>query len=106
MDEPYGGIELSPVPYEVGRIVVSEQGKDRGTLYVVVGYDGWRLALADAMRSNVSRPKRKNPKHVCATPLRAATLVGAIERGEDIDRGRFCQVLAEMRALARDEAGA
>ena len=44
---------------------VSGRGKDRGNRYVVVGFsEEDRLALVDADRFNVSRPKRKNPKHV------------------------------------------
>ena len=84
--------------YPLGQVVLSRRGKDRGTFYVVVGFpEGGRLALADAKRFNVSRPKRKNPRHVQATSCRAAGLAKRIEMGEDIDRGSLCQILAGFK---------
>ncbi|MBQ9564486.1 MAG: KOW domain-containing RNA-binding protein [Synergistaceae bacterium] len=97
MDKSDGVSSLSDV-YPLGQVVLSRRGKDRGTFYVVVGFEGeGRLALADAGKFNVSRPKRKNPRHVQATSRRAAELAGQIEMGKDIDRGRLCQVLAGLR---------
>ena len=97
MDKPD---ELSSISgtYPLGQVVLSRRGKDRGTFYVVVGFpEKGRLALADAEKFNVSRPKKKNPRHVQATSFHAAEFAGQIEMGNDIDRGRLCQVLAGLK---------
>ncbi|WP_208872821.1 hypothetical protein [Fretibacterium fastidiosum] len=52
--------------------------------------------MADAERFNVLQPKKKNPRHVQVTPQCAAELVALIEAGKNIDRGRFCQILAGL----------
>ena len=91
-------------PYRLGQVVLSRRGKDRGNLYVVVGFpEGDRLALADADRFNVSRPKRKNPKHVQLTSLFAAEVAEWVRSGRDIDRGRFCQILNALDGDALNE---
>ena len=59
--------------YYAGQIVKSKQGKDTGKIYVVTGIllldetgktGVKRLALADAEKFNVNKPKLKNPAHV------------------------------------------
>ena len=97
MDKSDGSLELFPGSYSVGQVVLSRQGKDRGKFYVVIGFEKGRLDLADGERFNVSRPKRKNPRHVQATSCRAAGLAKRIEMGEDIDRGSLCQFLAGFK---------
>ncbi|MBR1672283.1 MAG: KOW domain-containing RNA-binding protein [Fretibacterium sp.] len=97
MDKSDGSLELLPGHYPLGQVVLSRRGKDRGRFYVVVGFEKDRLALADGDRFNVSRPKRKNPRHVQRTSRCAAELVELIGAKRDIDRGRFCQVLAGLR---------
>ncbi len=97
MDKSDGSLELLPDPYSVGQVVLSRRGKDRGKFYVVVGFEKDRLTLADGERFNVSRPKRKNPRHVQRTSHLAAELVELIEAKRDIDRGRFCQIVAGFR---------
>lgn len=96
---------LDPGPvYRVGQVVLSRRGKDRGSLYVVVGFpERDRLALADADRFNVSRPKKKNPKHVQPTSLFTAEVADWVESGKDIDRGRFCQIVKALDGDALNE---
>lgn len=98
-------VTLSPLPdlWRTGQVVLSVKGRDRGKFYVVVGLpDKNRLALADADRFNVSRPKKKNIKHVQATQRCASELTALIEAGKNIDRGRFCQILAGLGCAEKD----
>ncbi len=91
--------------YYAGQIVISKQGKDAGVFYVVTGvYDNEktgakRLALADAVRFNVSHPKMKNPAHVQITRKSVYNdeLAELIKQGKNIDRGRLCQILASFK---------
>lgn len=84
MDKPVDG-------YRLGQVVISKRGKDAGRAYVIAGFlEGDRLALVDAKRFNVSRPKSKNPRHVQAT-LRFvdAKMIASIEAGKDINHGEL-----------------
>ena len=84
--------------YRVGQVVVSKRGKDAGRTYVIVGFlDEKRLALADAEKFNVDRPKLKNPKHVRPTSHVSVNVVACVEAGKNIDRGELCRF---WRALA------
>ena len=84
--------------YRVGQIVISKRGKDAGRAYVIVGFLGeGKLALADAKKFNVDRPKPKNPKHVQATSQVAAEVAALAESGKNIDRGELCRFLAHWK---------
>lgn len=78
----------------MGQVIVSKRGKDAGRTYVIVGFlDGKRLALADAEKFNVDRPKPKNPKHVKPTSRVIAEVTARAEAGKNIDRGELCSFL-------------
>jgi len=56
---------------KIGQVVISKQGKDSGTWYVVVGRDersGFVL-LIDGKKKTRINPKRKNPKHLQPTGM-------------------------------------
>jgi ribosomal protein L14E/L6E/L27E len=50
----------------IGKIVISKAGRDKGRFAVVVGYDGYVL-IADGKEHKLSKPKRKNIKHITVT---------------------------------------
>ena len=76
--------------YEIGQIVISRQGKDKGLIYVVscVEANGY-IAIIRPDKYNVRHPKRKNPKHLQSTLKSAENLLDYIKAGKDIDRGYF-----------------
>ena len=81
----------------VGRVVVSKRGKDAGRSYVIVGFLGEkRLALADAVKFNVDRPKPKNPKHVAPTQHVMNEVIACVEAGKNINRGDLCRFLESV----------
>jgi large subunit ribosomal protein L14e len=47
-----------------GQLVKSLQGRDKGNHYLVIGFEGERVLLADGRGRSVDRPKKKNPKHL------------------------------------------
>ena len=51
----------------VGRIVCSKSGRDKGYLLVVVKEEDGFLFVCDGKERPLSRPKRKNPKHLALT---------------------------------------
>ncbi len=51
-----------------GQVVVSTAGRDRGRRYIVLGaIDGAHVAVVDGACRPVSRPKKKNVRHLAAT---------------------------------------
>lgn len=78
----------------MGQVVLSKQGKDVGRVYVVVGNaEEDIILLADAKNFNISRPKRKNPKHLQPTRLVLEEVRKKTEVGQDIDYGMFRYLL-------------
>ena len=76
--------------FEIAQIVISRQGKDSGLKYIVSGFDSdGRVKLIRPERFNVSKPKKKNPRHLQSTLRRAEDLLEKIKAGKDIDRGHF-----------------
>ena len=65
---------------ELGQVVFSKRGRDRGSAYAVVGTfieDGKQYAyLADGKRRNAEKPKKKKSMHV--QPTKAITTREAI----------------------------
>ena len=79
----------------VGQIVISKRGKDAGHTYVIIGFlSNGRLALADARKFNIGRPKPKNLKHVQPTPYVAEEIAASVQAGKKIDHGEFCRFLS------------
>ena len=52
----------------VGQIVVSLSGHDKGRLYLVTAEETFYVLLADGKHRRLSKPKRKNKKHIRPIP--------------------------------------
>lgn len=50
--------------YEVGEIVISRAGHDKGEHFVIVKSDSEYVYLVDGVFRTVDKPKKKNKKHV------------------------------------------
>jgi len=60
---------VKPIPFEVGRVVESTQGRDHGRLFVVISVvDDDFVLIADGDLRKAERPKRKKIKHLHAKP--------------------------------------
>ncbi len=53
----------------VGRVVISNAGRDKTKVMVVVKETENYLLVCDGKERPVERPKRKNPKHLSLTKL-------------------------------------
>lgn len=49
---------------QLGQLVKSLSGRDKEKLYLVVGFAGNRILLADGRKRTVKNPKQKNRKHL------------------------------------------
>ena len=48
-------------------VVLAKAGRDAGSCYWVVGYEGGYCWIADGRRRKISSPKKKNLKHLAPT---------------------------------------
>lgn len=54
--------------YQLGEIVISKAGRDRGKYYIIIGiYNQNYVKIADGEFKKVEHPKRKNIKHLYST---------------------------------------
>ena len=59
--------ELRCMEFLKGSVVISKAGRDQGYYLAVVGEEDGKILVADGKERPLSRPKRKNPKHLQKT---------------------------------------
>ncbi len=74
---------------QVGQLVTSRAGRDAGQQFLVIGYMGRRVLVADGRARSVQRPKQKNLRHVSlhevwAQDIRAKLLANVSVSNADI----------------------
>ena len=50
--------------FNLGQIVLSKQGRDKGQCYVVVGFSNGKVLVADGKYKLLEKPKSKNALHL------------------------------------------
>ena len=75
--------------WSLGQLVISKQGRDNQTCYVVTGLTDRCCFVADGRKTSFSAPKKKNKKHLQGTYKVSAAIARDIEekgalRDEDI----------------------
>lgn len=92
-----------------GQVVRSVRGRDRGRWYLVVNTsaDGFIL-VADGMRRTLSRPKRKNPRHLMVYDAKVDSISEALAAGRrvnDRDVDQALRTLADLWNVDGEEVG-
>ncbi|MFP4199886.1 MAG: hypothetical protein ACLFS8_00560 [Clostridia bacterium] len=79
---------------QVGDVVRSAAGRDRGESYVVIGFSDGRVLLSEGRRKTLRRPKLKNPRHLVRVGRVDEALASRIEcrRGRDEDIAEFVAI--------------
>lgn len=52
---------------DIGKIVISKSGRDKGEWFVIVKIEDSYIYIADGKIRKLENPKRKNPKHLQKT---------------------------------------
>ncbi len=81
---------------EYAGLALATAGHDRGTLYLVLKEDGKSVLLADGKLRKLSRPKRKNRKHVMFLPEGLTEAVSGKLR-EELTDAALRRALAEAK---------
>lgn len=53
--------------YQIGQVVYSKSGHDKGDVQMIIAVEGEYLLLADGKRRKLEKPKRKKKMHVQPT---------------------------------------
>ena len=62
---------MKEIPFDVGRLVLSKQGHDKGRWFAVVGsLDEKHVLIADGQTRKLEKPKKKQCKHLRPAPER------------------------------------
>ena len=70
---------MKPSAHELGRVVLSRQGHDKGKGFLVVGLvDEAYVLIADGDSRKLSKPKKKQAKHLDPKPYVASDIIDAI----------------------------
>lgn len=93
--------------YKVQGIAQSSAGHDKGKLYIVLEKDGTSALLADGKGRKLSRPKKKNTKHVIFLPdCETDAVSGKIsEQMTDAALRRALSAVRERRRHAENDQG-
>ena len=54
---------------EVGQVVKSIAGHDKGELLVIAGFEKTKVLVCDGKHRKLEKPKCKNPKHLAETEM-------------------------------------
>ena len=70
---------MKPSVQELGRVVLSKQGHDKGKAFLVVGLvDEKYVLIADGESRKLCKPKKKQVKHLVPKPYVAADVLDSI----------------------------
>ncbi len=88
--------------YHVGQVVLSKQGRDKGSFYLIAAIDKDFCFLVDGKKKTFARPKKKSFKHLQGTKKDAGLpgeqlRSGAIPQDSDV-RGLIRRISLETSA--------
>ena len=70
--------------YQIGQVVYSKSGHDKGDVQMIIAIDGDFLLLADGKRRKLEKPKRKKKMHVQPTFYVENEVAAKLQEGESI----------------------
>jgi len=73
------------VDFQVGQIVFSKRGRDKGAAFIILSVEGEYIYLADGKTRQKDKPKKKKLKHVQPTNTISSAIVTAVGNGRLLD---------------------
>lgn len=88
----------------VGDVVLSNSGRDKGKYFLVIDFDGKNALVADGRTRKVKNPKRKNIKHLNTVLIASLPkLANKIRSGEAVGNEVLFRALkAEKQKIQED----
>lgn len=76
---------MKAIPFDVGRVVLSKQGHDKGRWFAIVGLvDEKHVLIADGQTRKLEKPKKKQVKHLRPKPARLAEVAQRLLEGKTV----------------------
>ena len=69
---------------QIGGVVLSTQGRDKGMYFVVTATEGNTVFLADGGMRKLARPKKKNSKHISDSGVRLDAIAAKLTAGKKV----------------------
>ncbi|NLM83160.1 MAG: hypothetical protein GX189_00410 [Clostridiales bacterium] len=91
--------------FDVSDIVSPTHGHDSGTLLFIVRIEGGFAWLVDGKRRPISRPKRKNIRHIRLVARGHGPTAEKIRKGEPVTDSEIRRSLARFAAGASEDEG-
>ena len=81
---------------EIGNIVISTMGRDKGLYFIVVGIEGNYVYLVDGSVRKVDKPKKKKVKHIELTTLHDEKIEMKVKNKHKISNQDIKKALREI----------
>ncbi len=85
---------------QLGSVVLSTQGRDKGMYFVVVASDENYVWLADGGMRKLASPKRKNRKHVSDSSAKLEAIAAKLAEGKKVFDS---EVKSALRQFAKNQ---
>ena len=83
--------------FQLGNIVISRQGRDKGCSYVVVGNDKEKILVADGKHKLLAKPKAKNKLHLISTNFVDQELFSKLSNNQKVNDQMIYHTLYEYQ---------
>lgn len=88
--------------YQIGQVVYSTSGHDKGDVQMIVAVEGEYLFLADGRRRKLEKPKRKKMMHVQPTFHVEEEVAAKLQSGAYVLDADIKKALKKYRTEVRD----
>lgn len=88
--------------YQIGQVVYSKSGHDKGDVQMIVAVEGEYLFLADGKRRKLEKPKRKKMLHVQPTFHVEEEVAAKLQEGAYVLDADIKKALKKYRTEVRD----
>lgn len=82
---------------QIGQIVCSTQGRDKGQYYLVLGVNEKSASLVDGKAKKLDNPKKKNLAHLLTTPVTITEIANKIKNNIKINDQMIYHSLYEYK---------
>ena len=70
--------------YQIGQVVYSKSGHDKGDVQMIAAVEGEYLFLVDGKRRKLEKPKRKKKMHVQPTTYIVESVAEKLQQGSSV----------------------
>ena len=88
--------------YQIGQVVYSKSGHDKGDVQMIIAVEGEYLLLADGKRRKLEKPKRKKKMHVQPTFYVEEEVAAKLQEGAYVLDAEIKKALKKYQNEVRD----